>query len=523
MKRAALVICVLAVAIGCGGNNNGETNNGDTNNGMTNNGMTNNGTPNNGMTNNGTPNNGMTNNGMTNNGMTNNGMTNNTNNGNPFGLMGDCAFLEVDQNGDGTFEAAQLQEVDATGNITTRVTDLDRDGTADWISESTWDAEGRELTRRQDGDGDGTFEWKATWEYDANGRMVSLTVDEGEDGTDELIVLQTWDADGNLLTSTRDGAFNMDGTITPADGTLDYTDTRTYHSPTQVATIRVDADGDGDFEFTVDTTVDANGKMTRFEQDGQFDETGITTPANGTADLIQTWDLDANGVSTAFQQDGHFNGTVWVESDGTIDYEERNQVHDANGQLDTFEIDGRRSVFGYIAATADGTFDAADVDLDAEGRLLGFTFDEGGDGSVEVTQTNTFDANGLLLSESRDGMIDNDQNILGAMDGTPDWLVENTWFGPDQPLTHSTDADGDGTADVTGAWEYDANGNLLHASIDGQLDGVEVVAAADGNPDQEYDATYDAMGRVTFEEQKMNAQRTSAAQLSYDSCEALSL
>jgi hypothetical protein len=128
----------------------------------------------------------------------------------------------------------------------------------------------------------------------------------------------------------------------------------------------------------------------------------------------------------------------------------------------------------------------------ADGNLTSVTLDDG-DMMDAVVITITYDANGNMLTNTRDGSMDNMGNVTPA-DGTPDFSLVNTYDGENEVGTN-IDADGDGTDDVVATRTYDANGNETEFSLDGQYDqenGV-LISALDGTPDIIIRRTYDAM------------------------------
>ncbi len=93
-------------------------------------------------------------------------------------------------------------------------------------------------------------------------------------------------------------------------------------------------------------------------------------------------------------------------------------------------------------------------------QIAEIDYDE--DGTVDRTSIRsfTYDANGNLITESRDG------GELSDADGTPDAIDTYTYDKQGNQLTLSKDYNGDGTADYIENFAYDDNGHLLNITSD---------------------------------------------------------
>jgi hypothetical protein len=490
-----LVSCAVVSAVGCGnGENNG--NNGTTN-GATNdatNGMPNGDT--NGDTN-GTPNN--SNNNSNTNNSNNNSNTNNTNGG----LVGDCSLLEVDTDGDDTADQTTLALLDADGNEDELWQDADGDGAYDLYIDNTYDAEGRITEQLGDLGDDGTIDLHIYIEYDADGNETSVRWDEGDDGTDDFVRLQTYDDDGQRTGLTRDGALNAQGNgiAEAADGTDDYVFTAEYFDIDKPMLAEWDTDGDGTADAISTWTYDmGTGNLTEFTMDGRVEP-------NAT---------QSNGQPAP-------DPPLLEAADGDVDYRRFDLVYDEDGNVIEDKVDGRMNVIdGTFSQAPDGTADLRTFEFDDDGNLTRWTYDEDNDGSVEGILAYTYDADGNMEERTVDGLVDNDQLILEAQDGTVDERISNTWDG-ENITSHARDFGDDGSAEVTISWEYDADGNLTHYEQDGDTPGTawELETPADGTPDISIDQEYDAMGRRTSYLREVDGEFDLAATWTFAACSEL--
>ncbi|MEZ4241654.1 MAG: hypothetical protein R3F59_37005 [Myxococcota bacterium] len=167
-----------------------------------------------------------------------------------------------------------------------------------------------------------------------------------------------------------------------------------------------------------------------------------------------------------------------------------------------FETDGGYPFDGeYVDGVADTTgFDA--FDPVATDQLIREERDQGADGTVDVVNDYTYDADGRLLTVSYHDDYYGDQSLSYTYDADGN-LVEYT-----------EDQGSDGVIDLRQVDTYDVDGNLIESHLDTDGDGVDdaiwtyqydaglvvtstVDADGDGNVDTWYTYTYDAQGRET--------------------------
>ena len=291
-------------------------------------------------------------------------------------------------------------------------------GQAQQRTEITYDANKNPTLRRFDFNLDGTFDRVLTTTYTVDDELLLYEVDGSfdtssqtpppavaPDGVADFSYKVSYDAEGRPLSRSVDGVLGAGGSIqTPADGVLDYNETRTY---------------------------DAEGRPLTWEQDGELvPETtwDIKTPADGTFDFKLTVVRDAEGRATSYEQYGERNedGTIAKFSKGTMPHFVQRTVYDANGEVTKIERDGALNQDGTLRQEANGTFQTTTYTYDANGNVTLQEIDVESDGTVDLTVTRDYDANGDLIKVSVDGVIGDMGNLTSRADGSPDELRDVT-------------------------------------------------------------------------------------------------
>jgi len=456
------------------GTNNG-TNNSISNNRITNNGVnnaTNNGTNNstnnstnhstNSSTNNSTT---ATNNGTT---ATNNGTTA-TNNGIRYAP---CTIVSTDIGDDGSPDAVDRILVSADGN-TVETREWRNLGAAGFEERtvrviSALYGTQRLVMRTEIGPiGSPEITEVRAWTRDDAGRPLTAHTDAAG-----LFAEGTWTWDGDrLLGYAQDGTLDDElGILTPADGAVNFRVTPAYDAAGRNTGSAIDADGDGDDDFTWTATFDANGRPETYAQDGSASPTGPR--------------IDQLVIHEA--------------ADGTVDFRQFNPQW-TNGALTRVTTDGRIAEGNRVVQPADGAepYHVERYRRDADGRITRATWDEQGNPAAEFATTTAYNADGRVVEVTRDGAIDVWSLITTLADETINYRARVTWHSPTQPASLRIDDGDDGTDEFVATWTLDADGNVIEHTEDGvrTTPNDNIVTPADDTLDLHETRTWDATGR----------------------------
>ena len=291
--------------------------------------------------------------------------------------------------------------------------DAGRDGIVEGTSFSGYDEANPTwlLYNAADFNGNGLLEVVESYERDGSGNVTRYQRERSAAST----VTSTYDAGGNLLTTETDAA---------SDGVIDEVETYVRDDEGNILSYSWDYGNDGDSDYSYEY---------------QYGEDGYAVSA--------TLDDDGDGVT-----------------DSTYAY-----VRDENLRMVLLTIDdGNDTVIDYVSSctytdpvlaigscTTDSDNDTVideinSFEYDADNRLLYESTDVGADGSVEYETTNTYDAEGRVLTSSNDG--------VGSVTGEPY------------------------TLDYT--YTYDALGRTLQRTIYYAYDGEDPLT------NEQYDTTY---------------------------------
>lgn len=264
-------------------------------------------------------------------------------------------------------------------------------------------------------DGDDALDWLFQYTYDAEGRILeSYQLLNGE----VEVSRYTYDADGNLTLYTvdvgDDGSFETEYTYTrDADGNLVLGIYAVEGQPTETVEITYDADGnratyslDADSDGTPDLLATYQG----YTADGDWIEIEIDEDADGTADLRRVRTFDA-ALRILTEQERTID-------DDTLQYQEIWSWPDDFGSFEhTVDEDG------------DGTDELREGQTyDADEQLLAQFEDEQDDGSLEYDYTATYHPDGY-------GPVTEDFQYIN--DSGPGSQYTETTYGPDGRIATS--------------------------------------------------------------------------------------
>jgi hypothetical protein len=350
-----------------------------------------------------------------------------------------------DLDGDGVIDTRMTVELDSAGEIATTIIEQ-ADGAGVRRITYSRDTMGR-ITRRgelSDTNLDGEFDRDLTTVtiYDVHGNATRVVQweDAGvDDSLDyESIGESTFDDYGRTLQTV----YTLDSDY---DGQLDSSETHTYTLDSRGNLLRylievdVDADGGVNARYVNDYTWDAadrqlTSRLDRdLEADDHVDSSRRTSSTYGNSELPETFTED---------YDGDGDGLFEQQLRGTYTY-------DAAGNVERVVADYESHFDGWDDAYRYKTEMTYDGDRRPLTRTLGYDFDNDGTFESRDTETNTYDANGFLLSWEY--VAD-----FFAGDGL-DWVdrvdYSYTPEGAQSLLTQGTDFDGDGTMELYGSSE----------------------------------------------------------------------
>lgn len=258
------------------------------------------------------------------------------------------------------------------------------------------------IIQRDDPEGDGRHFDETRTAHDGLGRVVSTDRRAAREYDDWSLCGTTWLDDTDVVAEEW------------CIGRSVYAYTWTHDAAGHPTAKTYDAGLDGEVDRVWAFETDAEGRITTSNQDQDLD---------GVTDSINTFEYD---------QDGRVVREAWdYDADGSEDYI-RVYTHDADGNLLTEETD----------SDADGALD----DLvtwarDARGNPLERVEDEDADGSADLTTTWIWEDCKVREIEERDL----DGNRVSR---------ELSYDAVHRRTLESVDANGDGVADATRAWEY---------------------------------------------------------------------
>ncbi len=342
-----------------------------------------------------------------------------------------------------------------------------------------------------------------TYEYDGLGQKIATILPMGQKST------TTYDANGNVASTTDfNGAtityqYDVIGRLTAEnlpDGT---TETFTYTATGQRASDTVP--GWGTTTYTYDaldrllSKTDPDGTSITYTYDAAGDRTSITIPAGTTTYTFDalgrmatvtdpqggvttyTYDAAGNLVKTQFpnntseiRQYDSLNRLVYLEDDGPSGViASYKYTLAANGRTDSVvEANGRTDQYNYDAL--DRLIEEIITDPVNGNQDISYTYDPVGNrltmvDSTQGTTDYTYDANDRLLtsttgSQTTKYTYDNNGNTLSQITSATDqvlyeWDSQNQLI--DAKVTNST-----GTQEEVN--RYDADGNLVQSTVDGQ-------------------------------------------------------
>lgn len=248
--------------------------------------------------------------------------------------------VQLDLNGDGSFEIYDKVVVDGDGGRFETITKRNTDGSLRKTENSTVGWDGRSSSLQRDTNGDGTIDHYETSQIESDGTRTDIILDTNGDGsTRGRIVIHT-SADGLSKRS------------------------------------EFDTNGDGLSDWSQQTTETLNGDGSRtvavsdFNGDGSLRDRVVTTTSDD--GLSKTSQIDTNGTGNAIE----------TETDITA----------LNGDGSSV-----RTVAGYYA---DGSLKSRTVtSMSPSGRSVSTTIDIDGDGSTDRTDATTVSSDGTTTSK----------------------------------------------------------------------------------------------------------------------------
>lgn len=356
-------------------------------------------------------------------------------------LAANAPNLQLDDlDGDGIVEARMTVEVDTAGDIVTTTIEQTSGSEPSRQISHVRDSMGR-ITRRlelqdMNHDGQNDREHTTITTYDVHGNVTAVVEreDAGADGglDSEQVGTSTFDAYGRLLQSI----YSLD---VDYDGQQDSREIHTYTRDArgnllrQLIEVDMEADGTVDGRYVTDNTWDASDRQLSsrydrdFEADGHVDSSRRTSSTYGASErpTIATEEYDSDGDGVYEQQ---LEATYTYDAAGNVSrYVGSYQSHYA-GWVDAYQYVGEM--------TYDG-------DRHPLTRTLSYDFDIDGTMESRDLETNTYDANGFLLSWEyvADFFVGDDVDWIDRVD------YSYSPEGAQQVMTLGTDFDGDGTVE----------------------------------------------------------------------------
>ncbi len=416
-----------------------------------------------------------------------------------------------DADGDGTFErnATSTTVLNADGSTTTTEDTRSSDGSLLSRRETIVSDDGLTVETRSDADGDQSADILTTRHTTLNtDGSITVTVDVKDiTAANEVLrsqtvtttsdtardILETSDINGDGQVDTRvhrvigdDGTVTVTETNLNSDGSLQ-SQMVTESSDTGLeSTTTYDADGDGAYERSVDSTtvLNADGSTTQTVEEKAEDGTvyrrtvtdtsrdGWTTTTredwdnDGDDDLTttQVFDLSATGVETTTVTRTAADGstlstdTTEVSADGRTST--RSVDADGNGVEDMVTVtqlddDGTRKTTTQYFSTGGGLEAATNTTVSGDGLTTTLSVDQNGDGEMDriVTDATQLSANGWV------------KRTVDHQNGRNVSLGKEVYTTSDDGLntTVQLDLDGDGLFDYSteSSTEFASNGDIV--------------------------------------------------------------
>jgi len=228
--------------------------------------------------------------------------------------------------------------------------DDDGDGSIDRRKFFEYAADGRWRREAEDSDADGGIDWHAEFFFDSEGRWSGTRTYHGDDGFIDIVATVTWEDD--------------------------------------TETVAWDYNNDRSIDFIVVSRFNAAGELvevTSYEYGRLLDNHQYTRDpeGNATKDVYQNVADPKENYTTTWAYDAAGNllsAEVDEGPDGRVDYRI------------THELDPSGLALRSVKASSDGTVLSVSVyAYDDSGRLIAMTEDEGGDGTIDSTQSFTFE------------------------------------------------------------------------------------------------------------------------------------
>ncbi|MCL1037870.1 cadherin domain-containing protein [Shewanella submarina] len=324
-----------------------------------------------------------------------------------------------------------------------------------------------------DNDADGSAETVRRYDYNSFGRQITDEEDTGNDGTTDYIRTVTYDSDGSALenrqqsgTNVNIWTYNYDSNgnrvkeVSEYGNNVSVTSTIYDDLGNQVTELR-DYDNDGQYDARQDYGYDDRGNRILYEYDREND---------GVIDESHAWEYENGSRMTAGRTD--------LDGDGVWD-REFTQAYDQNGYPLLAEVD----------ENGDGAIEfRIQFNHDAEGKILSERFES----LVDDTQSNhriyTYDDYGNRLTEAqfhyddslafkRTWTYDESHNLIfdhydSDGDGTVDNIYSYSFDENGNQLTFANDTDADGVPEFVATREYSVEGYVTHYKVDNDGDGA---------------------------------------------------
>jgi hypothetical protein len=419
--------------------------------------------------------------------------------------------LQIDGNGDGTFEQVRSSVENANGSTVLTTSDYTPNGTQRDRSVVTSSATGLSVTTQLDVNGDNVFDSTRSdvTTLNADGSRTETVADTNANGSLKARIVVTTSGNGLGRTTQTDldgnGTFDVtrnDVTVLNADGSRTETISDSNYNGslrdnTVIAvsatglsvTTQIDADGNGTFDATrTDVTV--------LNSDGSRTETVTDTSNNGALrdKTITTTSADGNTVSITRDIDG----------DGTPDQIENDVLNTAGSRVRTIsepQKNGPPVVRQVITVAGNGlstttqrdtagagSFNQTMTDatvVNADGSRTETTTWLNADGSLHDKTITTTSASGLSTTTQQDSFAAGSYNrtesdvvtlnsdgtrvetaIYDNSNGALHYRTTTTTSADQKTVTVARDINGDGVTDQTRTTVLNANGNTVVTASD---------------------------------------------------------